>query len=43
MKKHFNKNLIMSEEEENPNPVTLGGYVKNSFTMTMKKLEIIFT
>ena len=42
MKKHFNKNLIMSEEEENPHRVALGGYVKNSLTMTMKKLEIIF-
>ena len=31
----------MSEEEENPNRVTLGGYVKNSLTMTMKKF--IFT
>ena len=34
-KKHFNKNLIMSEEEEQ--------FVKNSLMMTMKMLEIIVT
>ena len=43
-KKHFNKNLIMSEEEEkNFNQVTLVGYLANSLMMKMKKLEIIDT
>ena len=38
MKKHVNKNLIMSEKEEvNFNQVTLTGFVKNSLMMTMKK------
>ena len=40
MKKYFNKNLIMTEEEDF-NQVTRFGYVKNS--LTMKKLEIIVT
>ena len=38
-KKHFNKNLIMTEKEE----ATLIGYAKNSLTMAMKKFEIIVT
>ena len=44
MKKHSNKNLIMSEEEENNfNRVTFAGFVRNSLKMTMKKLEIVVT
>ena len=38
MKKHFNKNLIMSKEEEKKfNRVAVAGFVKNSLMMTMKK------
>ena len=40
MKKHFNKNLIMSEEKEH---LFQQGFVKGLFMMTMKKLEIIVT
>ena len=40
-KKHFNKNLIMSEEAEEQ--LTFAGFVKNVWIMTMKKLEIIVT
>ena len=37
-KKHFNKNLIMSQEE-----VTRAGYVQISLMMMTKKLRIIVT
>ena len=38
MNKHFNKNLIMSEEEEHYfNKVTVVGFAKNLLTMTRKK------
>ena len=37
IKKHFNKNLIMSEEEEKQNQAIFVGYVKNLLTMTMKQ------
>ena len=40
MNKHFNKNLIMSEEEEQVKVVV---FVKNLLTMMRKKLEIIVT
>ena len=41
MKKHFNKNLIMREEEEkNFNQVTLAGYLANSLMMKMKKRSL---
>ena len=41
MKKHFNKNLIMREEEEkNFNQVTLAGYLVNSLMMKMKKRSL---
>ena len=43
MKKYFNKNFIMNKEEEQFNQVTRVGFVKNSLTMTTKKLEIIVT
>ena len=43
MKKHFNKNFIMNKEEEQFSQVTRVGFVKNSLTMTTKKLEIIVT
>ena len=43
MKKHFKKNLIMTEEEEQLFQVAFVGYAKNSLKMTMKKLEIIVT
>ena len=45
--KHFNKNLIMSEEEEHLlehlNKVTVAGFAKNLLIMMKKKLEIIVT
>ena len=43
MKKHFNKNLIMTgkEEENNFNQVTFAGFVKNALIMTMKEKEIV--
>ena len=41
MKKHFNKNLIMSEEEEQFQSSTRVGYAKNSLKMTIKRLEIV--
>ena len=37
MKKHFNKNLIMSEDEEQFQLRTFAGYEKNSLMMSMKK------
>ena len=43
MKKHFNKNLIISEEEEHFNIVTVAGFKKNLLIRLMKKLEIIVT
>ena len=47
MNKHFNKNLIMSEEEEHLlehlNKVAVVGFVKNLLIMMKKKLEIIVT
>ena len=44
MNQHFNKNLIMSEEESIYfNKVTVVGFVKNVLIMMMKKLEIIVT
>ena len=44
MKKHFNKNLIISEEEEEHfNIVTVTGFKKNLLIRLMKKLEIIVT
>ena len=39
MKKHFNKNLIMNEEEEH----LVAGFEKNLLIMIMTKLEIIDT
>ena len=41
MKKHFNKNLIMNEEEEHFNKVIVVGFVGNLLIKIMKKLEII--
>ena len=42
MKKHFNKNVIMSEKKKNNfNQITLAGFVKNPLMMTIKKSEII--
>ena len=41
MKKNFNKNFIMSEEEEHFNKVIVVGLVKRLLMVTMKKLEII--
>ena len=43
MKKHFNKNLIISEEEHFFNKVTVVGFEKNLLIMMEKKLEIIVT
>ena len=44
MKKHFNKNLIRTEkEEEHFNQETFAGFVKNSLTKSKKGLEIIVT
>ena len=40
MNKHFNKNLIMSEEEEHLFQETYG-FVRNLLIMMRKKLEII--
>ena len=38
MKKHFNKNFTMSDEEEHVNnKVTVAGFVKNVLTMVRKK------
>ena len=37
MNKHFNKNMIMSEEEEHFNIVTAVGFVKNLLIMMRKK------
>ena len=38
MYKHFNKNLVMSEEEEHLfHKVTVAGFVKNLLIMTKKK------
>ena len=42
MKKHFNKNLIMTEEEENLFQKSKK-FVKNLLVMMKIKLEIIFT
>ena len=43
-KKHFTKNLIISEEkEEQFQWITLAGSMENSLMMTMRKLEIIGT
>ena len=43
MKKRFNKNLIVSEEEEfqsnNFNQITIAGFVKNSLMLTIKKVR----
>ena len=41
MKKDFNKNLIITEEEDQYQSSNIAGFVKNSLTMTMKKLDII--
>ena len=41
MKKDFNKNLITTEEEDQYQSSNIAGFVKNSLTMTMKKLDII--
>ena len=41
--KHFNKNLIMSEEEEYFKKVTVVGFVVSLLIIMMKKLEIIVT
>ena len=44
MNKHFNKNLIMSEEEEYLfQKVAVVGFVKNLLLTMKKKLEIIVT
>ena len=45
MKEYFNKNLIMSEEEEHlfQKKVIVVGFVKNLLIMMKKKLEIIVT
>ena len=44
MKKHFNKNLIMSEEEERFFQQSNSCWIcKKILMMTMKKLEIIVT
>ena len=43
MKKHFNKNLIMSEEKKFQSSNGVAGFVKNSLMMMLKKLEIIVT
>ena len=40
MKKHFNKNLIMTEEEHFK-IVVIVGFVKSLLIMMMKKLEIM--
>ena len=40
-KGQFNKNLVMTEEEEHFNKVIVVGFVKNLLIMMMKKLEII--
>ena len=38
MKKHFNKNFTMSDEEEHVyNKVAVAGFVKNVLTMVRKK------
>ena len=37
MHKQFNKNLIISEEEEHFNKATVVGFVKNFLIMTKKK------
>ena len=41
MNKHFNKNLIMIEEEEQFQSSNTCWILKSSLIMTMKKLEII--
>ena len=43
MNKHFNKNLIMSEEEYLFQKVAVVGFVKNLLLTMKKKLEIIVT
>ena len=45
MKEYFNKNLIMSEEEEHlfQKKVIVVGFVKNLLIMMKKKLKIIVT
>ena len=43
MKTHFNKNLVMTEEEEHFNKVIIVGSVKNLSIMIMKRLEILVT
>ena len=40
MKKHFNKNLIMSEEEKQFIQVITAGFVKHSLIMTMKDIIV---
>ena len=42
VKKHFNKNWIMSEEEEQFQ-LSIAGLVKNLLMITLEKLEIIVT
>ena len=41
MNKHFNKNLMMIEEEEHFQSSNTCWILKGSLIMTMKKLEII--
>ena len=41
MKEHFNKNLVMTEEEIYFNKVIIVGFVKNLLIMMMKKFDII--
>ena len=45
MKKHFNKSLIMSKEEEHlfQQSIIVVGFVGRLLMMKMKKLEIIAT
>ena len=44
MKKYFNKNLIISEkEEEQFQSSNIFGFMKDSLMITMKKLKIIVT
>ena len=43
MKKHFNKNLIMSEEEEQFQSSNMCWICENPLMMKIKKLEIIVT
>ena len=43
MKKHFNKNLVMTEEEDLFQKVIIVGFVKNLVIMMKIKLQIIVT